>query len=801
MAYIAACSWQCGMEQIHEHVTISASQYALPQAAAASADSTAVALQFVAVNAGFAAVHFRADFRDSSNVQLALPSPQHQPCHQDLKYATTAVELAFDCELLPLERRVIAYALKIPKQRAFVRVRYTVNDVKSLALDDLERAQKVEAAALDQKIRNAHESLSRIRQDWLKPVSLPDAIMVSFCVDINRFFGRENDQVFVDSTFSPGLRSLLGDASEREGNTKHDRPDGAASLYALCTWKQLPDVLDTSWVFAVDEKKTRTPTKLLPQFCSPIPGHDSFLCALACLFSSPHRKRKWLMQLFGLASLSEYDLRRQSAIRVQMCEYGMQWKHVVIDLFLPGFPIGNGLMAVSSASTPSEVFPILLQKAYAKLKGSYAVIGSLPTLQIIREFSGLPWVQVYRSAELSGNNPHAEDATSTSALQALLCRRLPRRYSNNKQQDQSTKNASRVFIVSFGAIDNHHCAFPLLSCDRRDGVEVQDAGDSVRSTLKRSTGVPDGAMQHNEKSSLAVSWSAFFALSPRVWMLLRDHSESKHQRVKVARKRDAESRHQFQFAFGVAELSQVVIVVQHQGGSAVDAASTTLELTLESVEHDFSSSKLLTASANSAVVWSADIVESQITTSLGPGEYVLTIEIDTTKTQDDKKDNHDSLPPAHTQQTTEKNLALLFECLDQDMDGVISSAEIFTFLELREHVELDNALVDRFMDQFGTSLDSVPSPSASKGLLLDDLRDVYLLLAVEDQDPSSADDTSHHQQERYAELIWQDLHVLLHGNTEGAAEAMEVIEELRCCIHSADKSPITSLVVLPSTFS
>uniref|UniRef100_K3WAC1 EF-hand domain-containing protein n=1 Tax=Globisporangium ultimum (strain ATCC 200006 / CBS 805.95 / DAOM BR144) TaxID=431595 RepID=K3WAC1_GLOUD len=572
------------MEQIHEHVTVSASQCAPPQPTTTATGATAAALQFVAVNAGFVAVHFRADFRDSCNIQLVLLSPQHE---QDLKYATSTAELAFNCELLPLERRVIAYVLKVPHKRAFVRVHYAVSDVKSPTLDDLERAQQVEAAALEQKARNARESLSRIRQDWLKPGSLPDAIMVRFCDDINRFFGSASD----------------------------------------------------------------------------------------------HVKRKWLTQLFGFASLSEYDLRRQSAMRVQLCEYGTQWKHVVIDLFAPGFPIGNGLMA--------------------------------------------------------------------------------------------------------------------------NGVEVQDVGESVRSALKRPTDATSRAVLHDEKSSLAMSWSELFALAPRVWMQLSDHREAKRQRVKFARKRDTESRQQFQFAFGIAKLSQVAIVIQHQGGSISDAASSALEVTLESLEHDFSSSTLLTASANDAVVWSADIVESQMTTSLGSGEYILTIEIPTTKTHEDTGDDHDKLLPAHTQQNTEKNLALLFECLDQDMDGVISSTEIFTFLELHDHMELNEALVDRFMDQFGTSLDSASSsPSfVSKGLLLDDLRDVYLLLATEkDPDPSNAISD---QQRRYAELIWQDLlHILLHGNTEGATEAIEAIEELRCCIQCTEQAPVVNLVVLPtSTFS
>lgn len=369
------------MEQIHDHVTVSASQHALPQGDAAAV----TALQFVASNTGFDVVHFHVDFRESSNIQLRFPQHSQDSNTERSDEKKQSLALEFDCEMFPFERRVLVYVLKIPTKRAFVRVQYAVKQVRTPALQEIEHVQQSEEAKMTRRIEHAQEKRSRDQRRFLGPVSLPGAVMKRYCDDINRFFSTTNEDVFVDASFPPCLRSLVGEPSGAGGATGRE----GAALYALCRWKHLSDVLDTSWTFAVDESKKRQSTPLT-HLNSAIPGQDSFLCALAFLFSS-QTKSEWVKRVFELQSLAEVDVQALGgAIRVKLCDQGTQWKQIVIDLFQPGFPIGKGLLSVCAAST-GEVYAMLLQKAYAKLKGSYAAIGSIPTITILRELTGFPW--------------------------------------------------------------------------------------------------------------------------------------------------------------------------------------------------------------------------------------------------------------------------------------------------------------------------------------------------------------------------------------------------------------------------
>lgn len=178
-----------------------------------------------------------------------------------------------------------------------------------------------------------------------------------------------------------------------------------------------------------------------------------------------------------------------------------------------------------------------------------------------------------------------------------------------------------------------------------------------------------------------------------------------------------------------------------------------------------------------------------------------------------------------TVKDSERNLQLLFDCIDQDMDGAISMEELQAFLQVHEdhepllHNNNDMAgsrrLVAVFMDQFGSQGDSVRD---SKELLVDDLRDVYRFLAasalITDQDPAS--NRSESETQRYEELIWNDLNFVLlppmpvenddlpllqfelsDGERAGRRSIQaDDIEELRCCVHS--DMPLINFVRLPT---
>lgn len=212
---------------------------------------------------------------------------------------------------------------------------------------------------------------------------------------------------------------------------------------------------------------------------------------------------------------------------------------------------------------------------------------------------------VYTFSE-SNERDRSEGAAAKAALQCLLCHRLRNR-SSKKQGDAKPARSSSSFVVSFGEMDSH-CAFPLLASDKQDGVKLHDIGDLVRAALKRPQQPSDASGGSSDDEPLPVSWSEFFELKPDVWMLLRNHDESKRKRVKFSKKkRNTESRARFRFAFSLADMANVAVVSQCQG-----ATIQTLHLSLDAVENDYSLSRLSTTNESDSVIQSAGLIESQV---------------------------------------------------------------------------------------------------------------------------------------------------------------------------------------------
>lgn len=386
------------MERIHENLVVATSQ----------CDG---ALQLAVLNSGFGVATLRADLSSSSNVDLRVA---HAPI------GTSSSALQFECQVYPLERKTLARILKAPGKRAFVRVHYDLTDVREPAVDEIQQAQHDRERNIQEATRRAHEvfSASSSGTHLLHVSSAPRYLTRRCCADVNRFFAMHSDNGirFVDTSFPPTLASLIGIESSESVPPSADGDqdkggDGVANaaLFSLTSWMHLHDVADVSWMFATTDKAPKqrsnqldrsssTPALRLPrltQFRSALPGQDSLLAALAYLSLDKHT---WLKRLITTAELLQshngadvaQGMRELTAISVQLCEYGVQWRQIVVDLFVPVFPVGCGLMAVC-ALVSGEMYPTILQKALAKLKGSYKAIGMMPTVAILRELTGVPW--------------------------------------------------------------------------------------------------------------------------------------------------------------------------------------------------------------------------------------------------------------------------------------------------------------------------------------------------------------------------------------------------------------------------
>lgn len=395
------------MERIHEHVVVTTSQCALSTAKTASADSTtspatprATALQFTVINTGFDVVTFSADFRASASIQLRFPRGAPYDTTSSSSNENDKSLLHFDCRVCPFERKTLVHVLKVAGKRAFVRVQFTFQSATSSAVHEIEQAQQHDGHDVLQAIKRA-QSKYYANSSSLPVHALgntPQSVTRRCCDDINRFFranAHDDDARFVDVSFPPKRISLIGIQDNGGGD------DSSEALYALCSWKHLHDVMDdgTSWSLLTKDKphtQLQSPPQSpqgkfhnLPRLTnlkSPLPGQDALICALAFLALE---KTKWASLWFANQLLTD-SIQTIGAITVKICDRGMQWKQIVVDLYLPGFPIGAGLMTISAPSS-GEMYGSLVQKAYAKLKGSYMAIIKIPTITILRELTSLPW--------------------------------------------------------------------------------------------------------------------------------------------------------------------------------------------------------------------------------------------------------------------------------------------------------------------------------------------------------------------------------------------------------------------------
>jgi len=106
-------------------------------------------------------------------------------------------------------------------------------------------------------------------------------------------------------------------------------------------------------------------------------GDCYFLSSVSALSEKPHLvKRLFLTRRFN----------KEGVYGIFLCDTG-DWRLVIVDDYFPctshggpAFSKGNG----------NELWVLLLEKAYAKIYGSYANIESGQTLQALRDLTGAP---------------------------------------------------------------------------------------------------------------------------------------------------------------------------------------------------------------------------------------------------------------------------------------------------------------------------------------------------------------------------------------------------------------------------
>lgn len=348
------------MEQIHANVLV------------AVAPSASGALQYVIDNSGLDSVHMSVDFRQSSNVQLHFPQSDEP---------STAKGLVFDTIVHPFQRHVMVMVKRQQNKRALVRVDYLVKESSATSVEQVDQAQDAANAVLAQALLESQASYGSIRRSsrrhWISSKCSHSVDNFSVCREINAFAVRTHRR-FVDEVFAPCFKSLVA-------------ADGAIdALWSMCTWTHVHDAVDECWsLWPKRSTANAFHEESQVMFKCMLPGQESFISALNVLSLQPHG---FWTRVFPCLP-DNVDTRTLASLCIRVCENGLQWRHVLLDMYQPSFPIGQGLMGARSSE--GGLCGMLLQKAVAKLKRSYAAIARVPTITLLRELTGIPWYEFW----------------------------------------------------------------------------------------------------------------------------------------------------------------------------------------------------------------------------------------------------------------------------------------------------------------------------------------------------------------------------------------------------------------------
>lgn len=106
-------------------------------------------------------------------------------------------------------------------------------------------------------------------------------------------------------------------------------------------------------------------------------GNCWFLSALSSLAERPSLVRR----LFVTTTVNQFGI-----YRVKLCING-EWIYITLDDFFPCYPMGSPIF---SAAHGNELWVLLLEKAYAKTKGSYFALRSGLSSEAMIDLTGCP---------------------------------------------------------------------------------------------------------------------------------------------------------------------------------------------------------------------------------------------------------------------------------------------------------------------------------------------------------------------------------------------------------------------------
>lgn len=121
-------------------------------------------------------------------------------------------------------------------------------------------------------------------------------------------------------------------------------------------------------------------------------------CWIGCAAAVMAEDEETIRSMFISTKPEERDV---GAYRVALSKHGW-WRSVIVDNYLP--TLSNTPVFARIADDPRELWVSLLEKAYAKVHGSYAVITGGDALQAIQDFTGAPTYRFDKEWESAAMN-------------------------------------------------------------------------------------------------------------------------------------------------------------------------------------------------------------------------------------------------------------------------------------------------------------------------------------------------------------------------------------------------------------
>ena len=251
------------------------------------------------------------------------------------------------------------------------------------------------------KRQSSHESISLHSQRVLDEQTAAETFNLIAATTI------QNNEMFVDADFPPNYKSLYGSL---ENNHKRAK-EGYGRLPVADSWrrgKQLTHSRDGNkmkyQVFRGEPSAEDIQQGAL--------GDCYFLSALAVVATR--------LDIINKIFVSK-ETNNIGAYQVRLCKDG-NWQIITVDSL---FPITkNGTLAYANGAR-CQLWPAILEKAFAKIYGSYAAIESGTCIEALQILTGAPCFRVVLDNKDVINNNSSSNSSNSS--------------SNNQQEDNFTK--------------------------------------------------------------------------------------------------------------------------------------------------------------------------------------------------------------------------------------------------------------------------------------------------------------------------------------------------------------------------